>query len=244
MNHNYNISPEELEQIERFIAGEMSVEEAAQFEELLKTDPLISEKTQEVRLMMIGIGEKALATRLNDFHKEITAEKKQPARVVHIAKKLLMAASIFAVAFAAVWWFAIRKTADEALYANLYSPDPGLATVMGNSAAYDFDKAMVEYKNGEYDKAIEAWTNLLKNNPSSDTLNYFVGAAYQAKNDNRTIEYLEKVTTDASSVFNKDASWYLGLYYLKSGQKDKALEYLERSGHPKSTEAIKAINKK
>ncbi|MBL7696556.1 MAG: hypothetical protein JNK79_00285 [Chitinophagaceae bacterium] len=244
MNHNYNISPEELEKIERFITGGMSSAEAKEFEELLNNNAQLREKTDEIRLLLIGISEHALSEKLDDFHKEVPPVEMPRGRVVPLGRKLLIAASVLAIAFVTIWWFVGRKTDDEALYARLYSPDPGLATVMGNSSEYDFDKAMVEYKNGEYDKALKAWTGSLGNHPTNDTLNYFVGAAYQAKNDDRCIEYLEKVAADTSSVFNKDASWYLGLYYLKSGQKEKAYPYIQQSGHPKSSEALKAINKK
>lgn len=242
MNHKYNISPEELEQIERYITGDMRDHERNEFEELLNADPQLKEKAEEVRLLMIGISEHALSGKLDDFHKEIIAARKNSS-VVPFGRKLLMAASILTVTCLTVWWFVVRKSADEALYAKFYSPDPGLATVMGSSSAYDFEKAMVEYKNGEYDKALTAWTNLLKDNPSSDTLNYFIGAAYQAKADERSAAFLEKVASDTSSVFYKDACWYLGLYYMKTAQKEKALEFIQRSGHPKSAEAINAINK-
>lgn len=244
MNYNNNISPDELETIERYLTGNMTAGEVSVFEIQLQQDVELKNKTEEVRALLTGISEQSLSTRLNDFHSQISSENKPSARIVPMMKKLLMAASILAVAFVAVWWFTARKSGNDDLYANLYSPDPGLATVMGNSSAYDFDKAMVEYKNGEYDKALEAWTALLNKNPKNDTLMYFVGVAYQAKNDSRAVDHLEKVSTDASSAFTRDASWYLGLYYLKTGQKEKALDYIQRSGHPKSAEAIKAINKK
>ena len=244
MNYNNNISTEELEKIERYLSGSMAADEAMAFEAQLEGDVELKEKTEEIKALLVGISEESLSARLNNFHTEISSEKKPSATIVPMMRKLLMAASILAVAFVTVWWFAGRKTGNDALYANLYSPDPGLATVMGSSKAYQFDKAMVEYKNGEYSKAVDAWTTLLKSNSKSDTLHYFVGVAYQATDDPRAIEHLEIVAADASSAFYKDASWYLGLYYLKSGHKEKALNYIVRSGHPKSAEAIKAINKK
>ncbi len=229
--------------IERYLTGNMTAGEVSVFEIQLQQDVEFKNKTEEVRALLTGISEQSLSARLNDFHTQISSENKPSARIVPMMKKVLMAASILAVTFVTVWWFAARKSGTDELYANLYSPDPGLATVMGGSSDYEFDKAMVEYKNGEYDKALEAWTTLLKNDPKNDTLMYFVGVAFQAKDDSRGIEHLQKVSADASSAFNKDASWYLGLYYLKTGQKEKALTYIERSGHPKSAEAIKAINK-
>lgn len=244
MNYSNNISTEELETIERYLSGSMPADEAMAFEAQLEDDMELREKTEEIKALLVGIGEESLSAQLDNFHTEISAENKASATIVPMMRKLLMAASIVALAFVTVWWFSTRKTDNDALYANLYSPDPGLATVMGSSKEYDFDKAMVEYKNGEYAKAIEAWTSLLKSNSKSDTLHYFLGAAYQATNNPDAIKHLELVAADASSAFYKDASWYLGLYYLKSGHKEKALDYIVRSGHPKSAEAIKAINKK
>ncbi len=115
---------------------------------------------------------------------------------------------------------------------------------MGNSTDYDFEKAMVEYKNGEYEKAFTAWNILLKQRPENDTLIYFTGVAAQAQEkDSIAINRLQQVVNNSKSTFYKDANWYLGLLYLKQGEPQKAISYIQQSGYPKSKDLINDINK-
>ena len=131
------------------------------------------------------------------------------------------------------------------MYSEYYKPDPGLITAMGVSDNYTFEKAMVDYKNGDYDKAIKGWLSLKSNQATNDTLDYFLGAAYQASGQYDTaIPYLEKIASEKENTFNKDACWYLGLALLRKGNKELAATYIQQSGYPQSPELLNALNKK
>ena len=246
MKYTNNIVPEELERIERFLTNEMQEDEAKAFERELKENVHLQEKMEEIKLLLLGISESSLEEKLKTFHTEIepaTGSKKNT-RAIPLFRTLLIAASLLVVVLS-LWWFLQKESNNEKLYSKYYTPDPGLATVMSSSSNYNFDKAMVEYKNGEYDKAIATWKSLLKEKPGNDTLIYFIGAAYEAKKDYaHAIENLEQITNNTESVFYKDACWYLGLSYLKKGETNQAIEYLRKSDHPNSEAILKIINKK
>ncbi len=53
-------------------------------------------------------------------------------------------------------------------------------SAMGIGDNYLFNKAMLDYKTGNYKKAIDEWSKLKTSMPQNDTLNYFLGAAQQA----------------------------------------------------------------
>ncbi len=244
MKNIHNISPEELERIERFLANEMNAAGKESFLLELDKDASLREKTEEVKLLLLGIQEAALKERLQDFHREIKPRTSKPAPIFSIKKWLAAASVLFAVALS-VWWFLYNKPANEKLYSRYYSPDPGLATLMSSSSKYEFDKAMVEYKSGEYDKALTSWKLLLSQNPGNDTLTYFIGVASQAAGkEEQAITNLQMIAADTGSVFCKDACWYLGLAYLKKKETQAAVEYIEKSGYPQAMDIIKDINKK
>lgn len=247
MNHSYDISPEEFEQIEQFLNNEMPSAQAAAFTERLQSDLVLQQKLEEVKLLTLGINEAVLKNKLDNYHEAVTSTTslKKTGRVISIGKRLLAAASVLAIVGLSVWWFLLKENKYEQVYSNYYKPDPGLITAMGPSDNYTFEKAMVDYKNGEYDKAIEAWSSLVKDQPANDTLNYFLGVAYQAnKNNKEAINFLEKAVVNKSSAFYKDACWYLGLAYLKDENTEKAREYIQLSGHPESINVLHALNKK
>jgi tetratricopeptide (TPR) repeat protein len=246
VKYDYDISPEELEQIDRFINQEMSEEEAVSFRQLLLSNRTLQQKVEEVKNLSTGIAEAVLKNSLDKYHQELPpkpAIKKMGKWVPMRAAAWIAASVVFALILG--WWLFIKPTKSEELYSRYYKPDPGLMTTMGISDNYVFEKAMVEYKNGDYDKAIEGWNSLLALHPSSDTLHYFLGEAWQAsKHFENAIPHLQKVLSKGDSPFYQDASWYLGLIYLRQQETEKARDLLQRSARPESRQLLEALNSK
>jgi tetratricopeptide (TPR) repeat protein len=112
-------------------------------------------------------------------------------------------------------------------------------TAMSSNANYEFDRGMVDYKTGNYQDAIERWENLLAEKPENDTLNYFIGSAFLAMDDPAHAKsFLEKASHMTSGIFAKEASWYLGLSFLKSGNHEEAIKYLQNSEREEAAEII------
>ena len=247
MKYDNIITSEELERIERYLTNEMDGAESASFALEMSNDAALRKKVDEVRMLMLGIKEASLEEHLRGNKPEMRVippgETGKFRRMK--GKRWLVAASVIVLAGVFAWFFLIGRNENKELYSQYYSPDPGLPTVMGVSTNYDFQKAMVEYKNEEYDKALQSWLKLEEENPGSDTLSYFIGVAGQANSDHDlAIRKLTVVASDTSSAFHKDASWYLGLEFLRRGEKEKAKEYIARSGYPRAPELLQAINKK
>ena len=235
------ISTEEFERIERFLNGEMPEAEAVAFEQQLSTDKTLQSNTQEIKLLLLGIQEQSLKEQLNSYD---VAAGKPTGKLISIRRRLMIAASIIIILGLGTWALLLNNTSSKNIYSRFYKPDPGLATSMGTADNYDFEKAMVEYKNNEYDKAIVAWNSLLKQKPSNDSLQYFIGAAYQANgDDDNAIKHLRPVADNGQSAFNKDACWYLGLSYLRKKENQQAIGYIQRSEHPQKDNILNIINK-
>lgn len=222
----------------------MDVTGLKRFEALLQEDPLLAEKVAEVKLLMTGIAESELAEKLNDYHKEIEIPATRTRKLKPSAMRWSIAASVALLVALSAWW-GLQKDSDSNIYNQYYKPDPGLMTVMSaDNSNYVFEKAMVEYKTGEYGKARTAWEQLLKQKPGNDTLLYFIGAASQATDDmDVAVRYLQPVAEDSNSRFQKDALWYLGLIYLHKGDKTNAQKYLQASEHEKSGQVLQVLKK-
>jgi tetratricopeptide (TPR) repeat protein len=223
-----DIQDENFRQAERYLRSEMSPQEKEAFRRRIETDQQLKEQVDEYRLLLFGIQEAVLQEKMKEFHKElpITMEPKRKT-----LKMWLAAASVLISISVAAWLFFNRNTSDN-LFAAYFTPDPGLISSMGNSENYLFDRAMVDYKTGEYEQAISVWKGLLRSNTNSDTLNYFVGAAYLAMGQANMAEpYLAKVAAVTESAFADDASWYTGLALIRQGNKKEAVPYIQRSTH-------------
>lgn len=246
MKNQHTITPDEFERIERYLTQSMDENEANLFTHELNTDIVLKEKVAEVRLLLIAISEESLKVNLDRYHGNIE-EKSKPVRndapVVSMKRRWLVAATILAMLATSVWVFLNQSNNYGKLYSRFYLPDPGLPTYMSSSADYNFDKGMVAYKDKDYKQAITEWMPLLRAQPANDTLNYFVGAVFQAMDENeKAIPKLQLVASDTTSVFNKDACWYLGLSYLKTGLSDSAVIYIERSGNTDAPQILQALN--
>lgn len=244
MDTNYTISIEELESIEQHLLGNASTGEQLAFEQKISGDALLASKVSEVKLLLDGIETACLRERLNGFH--LNLKKNNPgkgtARIILLRRKLLVAASVALLATAALWLFTNRESKFEKLYAAYYKPDPGLISAMGTGDNYEFNKAMLDYKTGNYKKAVAEWGKLKTGMPQNDTLNYFLGAAQQADgNSIATITLLKPLTADKGKSFYKEACWYTGLALLQQGAVKEAIPYLEKSGRPESIELINKL---
>ena len=109
---------------------------------------------------------------------------------------------------------------------------------MSSNSNYEFYDAMVNYKQGDYKTAIEKWNVLKTKTPNNDTLNYFLGVAHLAnENEVNAISFLEKSIQNKTFPLVSDAYFYLGLAHLKEDNIELAKENFKQS----TTENSKAL---
>ena len=243
MSEHINLSPEELELIDRYLHSDLQGEELSSFEERLLIDAGWKEKVDEVRLLSLGIREAALEEKLDLFHNNMRKPELKAVPERKGPKRWLAAASVI-VFIILGGMLLFQKPESEKLFARYYKPDPGLPTVMSVSDNYEFEKAMVEYKLAHYKEAITGWEPLLKDHPQSDTLNYFLGSAYLADNNVKTaIPYFDKVISVKTSVFSEEAKWYRALLLVKEKNIPAAIAILETSSLEDAKQLLKELKK-
>ncbi len=243
MKDNSNITQELLETIERYYNDSMSKEERIEFETKLQQDTTFKSQVEDIKLLLFGIESQSLKEKLNEFHGELpiqmeTEDPSSKVRFLHFRK--IAAAAIIIIASASFWFFS--GSSNERLYNSYFSPDPGLPTTMSSSNNYDFFDAMVNYKQGDYQKAIDKWETLQQKEPKNDTVNYFLGVANLAENKtDEAIVFLKETASKQESVFNDDANYYLGLAYLKNDDKENAIKFLKLSTNENSKKLLEKL---
>lgn len=239
-----DIPQDEFELIERYLSKELSTTEQLAFEQRLAADTQLQQWLKQARLFSVGIQEAALTEKIETFHSVPDLNKQAPVVKINWIKRIAVAAAVILAVTTGVIWLTSQKNTNEKLYAAYFKPDPGLPTVMGVEENYAFDKAMVDYKTGQYTAAIDSWMKLKETNPNSDTLNYFIGAALLAKQETKNaIACFDKVTANTKTVFLNEAYWYKGLAFLKEGKQQEAIICIQQSKHPQMEALLKKLNK-
>ena len=228
---NSNISQELLEAVERYCNGTMPAEELQNFEARLAADSDFKTTVDDIRTLLLGIEAQSLKEQLDDFHQDLpilldTEDSNPKVRFLNFRRVAI--AAMMVVSLGTIWYF--MGSSNDRLYNQYYSPDPGLPTTMGSSDNFEFYDAMVDYKMGDYKKAIAKWTVLHDKAPKNDTITYFLGTAYLA-NDmvDKAIPLLKDVAITDESAFQNEAHYYLGFAYLKKEDIPLARENFERS---------------
>lgn len=244
MNTSEHISQEFWERSERYLNEEMETAERSEFEAQLELDPELKKQFKEVENSILGIESAILKSKLDKFHEDLNPVR--PLNPPGRKKFTPWTWSIAAVLVVALGLFGLLNTGNQndKLFVKHFSPDPGLPTTMSTSINYEFFDAMVDYKQGDYNRAIQKWESLVNDvSVTNDTLNYFLGVAYLAeKDESKAIPYLEATIKTQGSIFQNECYYYLGLAYLKKDDIETATKYFRRSENVASKAILAELN--
>lgn len=97
-------------------------------------------------------------------------------------------------------------------------------TDLSNMKEISMIVAEAQYFKGDFQKALEAYEKYLENNPKAETALLFRAgyANYASGNIEKGVQYLERASA-AKDTVSYYASYYLGILYLKQGNKPYAL---------------------
>lgn len=208
-----------FERIEAYVLDRMGADERLAFEQRMATDHALRAEVELER-------ENILAIELGGMERLLKAAREEQPEQRNEGGGLstwLKYAAVVAVLLGGTLWFTLRPNANERLFAAHFRPDPGLPVVMGATDGHAFHDAMVAYKLGDHDEAIGKFTALLKEDPASDTLRFYIGCAeLNAGRAERALPMLQAVADQERSVFARKARWYAFLALVRSGDRNAA----------------------
>ena len=118
----------------------------------------------------------------------------------------------------------------DALFSSYYKPFDAVSPVtrsINQDLSDNYSKGITSYKNGDYKAAVAGFEEVLEKDPKAESARFYQGLSQLAlQNWDQTINSLSDVA-NKSGEYGKEARWYLGLSYLKSGNKVKAIECFE-----------------
>lgn len=115
----------------------------------------------------------------------------------------------------------------EKLFNSYYEPFAAMSTMtrsIDNDESNIYSLAIESYKSGDFQKAADGFSSVLEQDPSIISSKFFLGLSQLAiKNYDGAVNLLSAAANN-SGEYGKEARWYLGLAYLKTSDKEKAIE--------------------
>lgn len=186
-----------------------------------------------------------------EIHEEAKAERKKTiSRSVFIRYVSLSAAAVIG---AVILISTLLPSSPDRIFNTYYEPFDAISPVTrntSNSAEEIYANAINCYKSGDYRSAATGFAEANVKNPSSGAPLFYMGlTSIELGNISEAVNELSAVVT-GSGEYVKDAMWYLGLAYLKSGDKAKASECFKKLSespgyyHDRSEELLRSRNLK
>jgi len=231
---------QDIELIEKFLNGKMSIEENVVFEEKRAKNEEFKSLLTDMDMLIEGIKQSAVKTskeekleRLKFFADVMEMEAIATDEENNVEKKvvplyrrpsmLAAAASVALLITVGIYWMQNRAPQNERLYVAYFQPfdSPGSGLTRGNSEENMKTKAYDAYDNGRYADAIPYFKDILKTNddPISHLClgNAQLGAGQFAEAEATFTNMLEEHTDLVTQ-----AKWYLALTYLKQAKMERA----------------------
>ena len=167
----------------------------------------------------------ALKSEVVEPQEEIKSEKsKGISRALFIRYISLSAAAVIG---AMILISTLLPSSTEKLFNSYYTPFDAISPVTrnaSNSVEEIYSSAINSYKSGDYKSAIAGFSEANLKNPNSGSPLFYMGLSnLELGNLSQAISELS-IVAEGSGEYVKEAQWYLGLTYIKSGENLKAAE--------------------
>lgn len=235
-----------IELIEAYHEGKLSHEEKVDFEVRLLIDQELQEENELYKKVLYGFHD-IKADQIRAKLKLIDNEIDQKKKVSFRSRKYFWFASI--AASLVIILFIFENYFFNPSFDTKYIPnDLGIPVLMGAGNKLDFDNAMSDFKNGDFENAMDGFNKNLKANPASDTALFYLGNCYlHLGNFNRSTDLFSELNSQKNSSFYAKGQYYLALSYWANGNTKQAKVLFKTiaatPGHPFQSQSILMANK-
>ncbi len=262
------------QKIEAYLGGDMAPEEQHQFEELMANDPELQNEVALYNEINHHLNEESWLTtnagknnktkqELEEYIKsdeatQIKSKLQQAGKVYKQSRKKPSKITFFVGALAAVFVAGLlvtslffNKTSSDDLYATYYSANDLPSLIKRGAEDEVLSTAIVEFKNGEHEKAIQSFKTYHDKQDLNDPLVYaYIGFSYLELNKiNEAIQSFDRLL-NSDSIDSSKALWYKSLVYLKTDDMTNAKNTLskiianpESFNHKKAIELLEDLDK-
>jgi len=248
-----SISEEEFQLIVKYVEKDLSEHEQILFDKSLDTSPEFKEEVRVMEGLVAGVYANVRTNEFEDiknaFEKFEEEDKKaetsptKKGKVINLYKTIGIAASLTLILLVSYFVFFQSKVDHQEVYLSFYEPYPAYNL---RSDGENENQGILNYRLNLYEKAIPFLIDALasENNQRYQLLlanAYMNTGAYDKANN-----ILKSLAMDdRDKIMQQNASWYIGLLYLKTGRIEEAKSEFSKlisNGNSYKNQAINILN--
>lgn len=212
---------ERIRDIDAYLSGELSREEAEAFEQKLQEDESLRKDIAAAQKVMEGIEGYAFKQFLSQLSHEPRRTKGKTRRIVNLQYAVGIAASLLIISV--VTYLIIPSGTPR--FQSYFTPFPAPAETRSTEEAVLPPTALKYYTQEEFGKAIAEMEKIDSSN-RSDGMWFYLGVSYLG--NERPSEALKNFEKIQSSSYKELVRWYVALCYLEMKQEQKASTELSK----------------
>ncbi|MCS7036437.1 MAG: tetratricopeptide repeat protein [Saprospiraceae bacterium] len=224
---------DETARIEKYLDGQMSAEERADFEKEISETPTLKEELQLHREMRLFLAKRDRRLQLEQQLQQIETEHfPQHSQAGKTARRLMPVFrrnwAIMAVAASLALLIAAYFLFSTSLY-DQFAVHPPLALVEKSATQQQLQyEAETAFNGQHYEQAEALLDQLLRNQPDDDLLRIYLGIAKMEVGKIQEARALFMEVTAEDPAIRDFAQWNLVLSYLKTGDKERCRDLARR----------------
>lgn len=223
--------------ITKYFEQQLSEEEKVLFATLLQEDAAFAKEVayqQNVKKAIVLNEREALKHTLQSFESEKKSNK--------IPTLYWFSAAVVVLFFGGLTWFQLKSSSPEQLYQEYYQSYPNVLapTVRGDSERNLKSDAFYEYDSGNYEKSLELFSKIYKEEAVDYALFYQAMSLMELKQYADAIALFDQFKTADNNAFSPFVKWYKALSYLKLNEKEKAVQLLKELSKEENPQQSKA----
>lgn len=223
-----------IEEIERFLADEMSVREQYEFEEELRKNPELRKEYVLRKDINDAIKEKEvinLRGRVTDIIASESSQSKKTNRLFLYSS--VAAVFVLLIVVGNIFFNPFQKTGKKELLQTYYQVYPSINNQRSSTDRSDLNKelnkALNLYDESRYRAASKYFSLVLERSPSNALSQFYLAICYiENEKYSAAEEYLHDLILKQGHLFWEQSHWYLAMVYLKQDRKVNLEDMLER----------------
>ncbi len=227
-----------IEELEKYINNELSLEQLASFEENLSSNKKLQNEIELVKDIDKALAEPdvmLLRSNLQNIAQQNVAKKQKERLFIgkfsirHLIPYTSVAVSIiFFLAISGI--FSASESSSE-IYKKFYNKYEMAGTVRSADLNENitFALALQKYENKQYEEALKLFSKVVAEDPDNMASHFYSGISLQETGRyNKAIHEYETVIVNKDNLFTEQAEWYTGLCLLQTDNNKKAYKLFKK----------------